>query len=55
MPLPGFDRWPEEGGVERVSPECLKKQQRTLWSSQVAPGNENALRLRVYGQKDGLE
>ena len=26
-----------------------------LWSSQVAPGNENALRLRVYGSKGGLE
>jgi predicted dehydrogenase len=26
-----------------------------LWSSQVAPGNENALRLRVYGAKGGLE
>lgn len=26
-----------------------------LWSSQVAPGNENALRLRIYGEKGGLE
>jgi predicted dehydrogenase len=26
-----------------------------LWSSQVAPGNENALKLRVYGTKGGLE
>jgi predicted dehydrogenase len=26
-----------------------------LWSSQVAPGNENGLRLRVYGEKGGLE
>lgn len=26
-----------------------------LWSSQVAPGNENALRLRVYGESGGLE
>jgi predicted dehydrogenase len=26
-----------------------------LWCSQVAPGNENALRLRVYGEKGGLE
>lgn len=26
-----------------------------IWSSQVAPGNENALRLRVYGSKGGLE
>ncbi|MCR9151676.1 MAG: Gfo/Idh/MocA family oxidoreductase [Rhodobacteraceae bacterium] len=25
-----------------------------LWSSQVAPGNENALRLRVYGARGGL-
>ena len=27
----------------------------TLWASQVAPGNENALKLRVYGTKGGLE
>jgi predicted dehydrogenase len=26
-----------------------------LWCSQVAPGNENALRLRVYGATGGLE
>ena len=26
----------------------------SLWASQVAPGNENALRLRVYGEKAGL-
>lgn len=26
-----------------------------LWSSQVAPGNENALQIRVYGDKGGLE
>ncbi len=26
-----------------------------LWASQVAPGNENSLRLRVYGDKGGLE
>jgi predicted dehydrogenase len=26
-----------------------------LWASQVAPGNENALRLRVYGARGGLE
>ncbi len=26
-----------------------------LWSSQVAVGNENALRLRIYGEKAGLE
>ena len=26
-----------------------------LWASQVAPGNENNLRLRVYGSKGGLE
>ena len=25
-----------------------------LWSSQVAPGNENALKLRVYGSKGGI-
>ena len=26
-----------------------------LWCSQVAPGNENALRLRVYGARGGLD
>jgi len=26
-----------------------------LWSSQVAPGNENGLKLRVYGENGGLE
>src|SRR5213082_248056 len=26
-----------------------------LWASQVAPGNENGLRLRVYGTRGGLE
>jgi predicted dehydrogenase len=26
-----------------------------MWASQVAPGNENALRLRVYGSKAGLD
>ncbi|MBX2805641.1 MAG: Gfo/Idh/MocA family oxidoreductase [Hyphomicrobiales bacterium] len=27
----------------------------SIWCSQVAPGNENGLRLRVYGTKGGLE
>ena len=26
-----------------------------LWASQVCPGNENALRIRVYGEKAGME
>jgi predicted dehydrogenase len=26
-----------------------------LWASQVAPGNENALKIRVYGEKAGIE
>ncbi len=26
-----------------------------IWASQVAPGNENGLRLRIYGTKGGLE
>ncbi len=26
-----------------------------LWASQIAPGHENGLRLRVYGEKGGLE
>jgi predicted dehydrogenase len=27
----------------------------SLWASQIAPGNENGLRLRIYGSKGGLE
>ena len=27
----------------------------TIWSSQVAPGNENHLQIRIYGEKGGLE
>ena len=27
----------------------------SLWASQVAPGNENGLKLRIYGSKGGLE
>ena len=27
----------------------------TIWSSQVAPGNENHLKVRIYGEKGGLE
>ena len=26
-----------------------------IWASQVAPGNENGLKLRIYGTKGGLE
>jgi predicted dehydrogenase len=26
-----------------------------IWASQVAPGNENGLKLRVYGTKGGIE
>ncbi|MBC2884124.1 Gfo/Idh/MocA family oxidoreductase [Ochrobactrum sp. CM-21-5] len=26
-----------------------------IWASQVAPGNENTLKLRIYGEKGGLE
>ncbi len=26
-----------------------------LWASQVAPGNENSLKIRIYGDKGGLE
>ncbi len=26
-----------------------------LWCSKVAPGNENALRIRAYGENGGLE
>jgi len=27
----------------------------SLWASQIAPGNENGLRLRIYGSRGGLE
>jgi predicted dehydrogenase len=27
----------------------------SLWASQVAPGNANNLRIRVYGSKGGLD
>jgi predicted dehydrogenase len=27
----------------------------TLWASQVAPGHENGLRIRIYGERGGLE
>ena len=27
----------------------------TIWSSQIAPGNENHLQIRIYGEKAGLE
>ncbi len=26
-----------------------------LWASQVAPGHENGLKIRVYGTKGGIE
>ncbi len=25
-----------------------------IWASQVAPGNENGLKIRIYGTKGGL-
>ena len=37
---------------------CASSERRAkgmLWASQVAPGNENGLKLRVYGTKGGLE
>jgi predicted dehydrogenase len=27
----------------------------TVWASQVTPGNENALKVRIYGTKGGIE
>ncbi len=33
----------------------LRFQGGALWSSQVAPGHENGLRLRVYGERGGLD
>src|SRR5205085_844293 len=31
------------------------REQGIRWASQVAPGNENGLRLRIYGTKAGIE
>lgn len=43
-----------EGLLEAVSgSSCGAKGM--LWASQVAPGNENTLRLRIYGEKGGLD
>ncbi|WP_274426935.1 Gfo/Idh/MocA family protein [Chelativorans sp. YIM 93263] len=39
-------RFPERGG---------RRPKGTVWVSQVAPGNENGLKLRVYGTKGGIE
>jgi predicted dehydrogenase len=39
----------------RFAPKKGKAAKGMLWASQVAPGNENGLRLRVYGTKAGLE
>ncbi|WP_419910917.1 Gfo/Idh/MocA family protein [Hoeflea sp.] len=40
----------------RFKPEGSNKPAKgLLWSSQVAPGNENNLKLRVFGDKGGLE
>ena len=38
-----------------VMPRCVGNARGMLWCSQIAPGNENGLRLRVYGEKGGLE
>src|SRR5690606_15271257 len=35
--------------------EGLPAAKGVIWASQVAPGKENALRLRVYGTRGGLE
>ena len=37
------------------APALRRRRARHVWASQIAPGNENALRLRVYGEKAGLE
>jgi predicted dehydrogenase len=39
----------------RFAPKKGKAAKGMLWASQVAPGNENGLRLRVYGTKAGIE
>ena len=28
---------------------------RVVWAGQVAPGNENNLRIRIYGSRSGLD
>ena len=42
---------------QRAHHAALRERRRAgmLWASQVAPGNENGLMLRVYGTKGGLE
>jgi predicted dehydrogenase len=39
----------------RFKPQNSVAAKGMLWASQVAPGNENGLRLRVYGTKGGIE
>lgn len=39
----------------RMLLRCAGGARGCLWASQVAPGNENGLRLRVYGERGGLE
>ncbi|MEX3008451.1 Gfo/Idh/MocA family protein [Hoeflea sp. TYP-13] len=40
----------------RFKPEGREKPAKGMvWTSQVAPGNENGLKLRIYGSKGGLE
>ena len=46
------------GGSTTMSKSCCASNggaRGMLWASQVAPGNENGLKLRVYGTKGGLE
>ena len=41
---------------QRAGDAALRQRRtRALWASQVAPGNENNLRIRVYGSKGGIE
>jgi predicted dehydrogenase len=42
------------GGIEAVELSAELTSFGALWASQVAPGNENGLRIRVYGTKGGL-
>ena len=39
----------------RFKPAARRRRKGMIWASQVAPGHENGLKLRVYGTKGGIE
>ncbi|MBX3532610.1 MAG: Gfo/Idh/MocA family oxidoreductase, partial [Rhizobiaceae bacterium] len=42
-------------GASTTAPAAPRGAKGVIWASQVAPGNENGLKLRVYGTRGGLE